>query len=64
MGLNLPESFMVGDSWRDVGAGGAAGCTTIQVRGLGEGKRPEYLPDYEVEDVSAAADVILQLEGS
>ncbi len=28
-GIDLGRSFMVGDSWRDAGAGAAAGCTTI-----------------------------------
>jgi len=29
--LDLSESFMVGDRWRDVGAGQAAGCRTILI---------------------------------
>ncbi len=28
-GINLGESYMVGDRWRDVGAGNSAGCQTI-----------------------------------
>lgn len=31
-GVDLSESFMVGDTWRDVEAGRAAGCRTILVR--------------------------------
>ena len=30
--LNLPASFMIGDRWRDIDAGLAAGCQTIYVR--------------------------------
>ncbi|MEW6319662.1 MAG: HAD family hydrolase [Acidobacteriota bacterium] len=30
--LDLAASFMVGDRWRDVGAGAAAGCHTIFIR--------------------------------
>jgi len=29
LSLNLPGSFMVGDRWRDVSAGKAAGCQTV-----------------------------------
>jgi D-glycero-D-manno-heptose 1,7-bisphosphate phosphatase len=28
-GIDLSASYMVGDRWRDIGAGQAAGCTTI-----------------------------------
>ena len=31
-GVDLSESFMVGDTWRDVEAGRAAGCRTILLR--------------------------------
>jgi D-glycero-D-manno-heptose 1,7-bisphosphate phosphatase len=35
--INPDRSFMVGDRWRDVAAGRAAGCRTIQVGSLDEG---------------------------
>lgn len=56
--IDLSRSYMVGDRWRDVGAGTAAGCTTILVN-----KHPEatYLePDLELPDLPAAADWILR----
>jgi len=31
--LDLACSYMIGDSWKDTGAGRAAGCTTVQLRG-------------------------------
>lgn len=31
-GVDLSASYMVGDSWRDMEAGRAAGCTTVLVR--------------------------------
>lgn len=31
-GIDLPSSFMVGDRWRDVEAGKAAGCRTVWIR--------------------------------
>jgi D-glycero-D-manno-heptose 1,7-bisphosphate phosphatase len=58
--LDLAACFMVGDRWRDVEAGRAAGCTTIFIdRGYSENMT--CLPDHVVADVNAAADVIAQL---
>ena len=42
--LNLPQSYMVGDRWRDIGAGKAAGCKTILV-GDGYGEKELDEPD-------------------
>jgi D-glycero-D-manno-heptose 1,7-bisphosphate phosphatase len=57
-GLSLPDSFMVGDRWRDVEAGRRAGCTTIFIdRGYTE--RPPDKPDVMVSSLSEAADWIL-----
>jgi D-glycero-D-manno-heptose 1,7-bisphosphate phosphatase len=36
-GIDRDRSFMVGDRWRDVAAGRAAGCRTVQVGWLDEG---------------------------
>jgi D-glycero-D-manno-heptose 1,7-bisphosphate phosphatase len=54
--IELARSFLVGDRWRDIGAGKAAGCTTILVNAFPEGTRVE--PDVEVRDLSAAVDWI------
>ena len=35
--IDRDRSFMVGDRWRDVAAGHAAGCRTVQVGTLDEG---------------------------
>lgn len=37
--IDCDRSFMVGDRWRDVAAGRAAGCRTVQVGSLDEGVR-------------------------
>jgi D-glycero-D-manno-heptose 1,7-bisphosphate phosphatase len=37
--IDRDRSFMVGDRWRDVAAGSAAGCRTVQVGSLDEGDR-------------------------
>ena len=60
--LDLSQSYVVGDRWRDVGAGKAAGCVTIFIdRGYDE-PLPEN-PDIVVDSLTEAADVILKPEG-
>lgn len=45
--INLKKSFMIGDRWRDVGAGNKAGCTTIFVdRNYSE--KLSYKPNYSI----------------
>jgi len=56
--LDLDRSFMVGDRWRDIGAGCAAGCTTIWIdRGYDE-RRPVD-PHHIVGSLPEAVDIIL-----
>jgi D-glycero-D-manno-heptose 1,7-bisphosphate phosphatase len=58
-GIALGESFMVGDRWRDIEAGRAAGCRTAFIDyGYAE-PRPER-PDATVESLAAAARWILE----
>jgi len=51
---------MIGDRWRDSGAGKAAGCTTILVNRFPEKTGPHPDPDIELPDLPAAAQWILQ----
>ena len=57
-GIALEKSYMVGDRWRDVVAGHAAGCLTIFVESGYEQDGPNQ-PDYVVGSLSQAADIIL-----
>jgi D-glycero-D-manno-heptose 1,7-bisphosphate phosphatase len=58
LGLNLANSFMVGDRWRDVEAGRRAGCRTVFVdRGYSEQTPTD--PDAAVSDLGEAAAWIL-----
>src|SRR5262249_36737302 len=57
-GIDLTTSFMVGDRWRDIDAGKAAGCKTILVRGNYEERAAEN-PDATVDSLLEASDLIL-----
>lgn len=57
-GIDLGRSYMVGDRWRDVGAGKAAGCFTVFVdRGYGEVLLDR--PDAVCRGLAEAAEIIL-----
>ena len=56
--IRLDQSFMVGDRWRDIGAGKAAGCYTIWLRN--DYDIPREQPDRTVCSLAEATDVILQ----
>lgn len=56
--LDLGHSFVVGDRWRDIQAGQAAGCKTILV-GSGYGERPVDNPDAVVNSLLEASVLIL-----
>lgn len=56
--LELGISFMIGDRWRDIEAGRAAGCKTILVGG-GYSEQPAENPDAVVASLWEAAQLIL-----
>jgi D-glycero-D-manno-heptose 1,7-bisphosphate phosphatase len=58
--VDLAESFMVGDRWRDVEAGQNAGCRTIFIDGGYEEQQPARPADATVHSLKQAADWILQ----
>ena len=58
LGIALAGSFMVGDRWRDVDCGHAAGCRTVFIdRGYRETLR--QAPDFTVGSFAEAVEVIL-----
>jgi D-glycero-D-manno-heptose 1,7-bisphosphate phosphatase len=59
-GVDLSQSFMVGDRWSDVAAGAAAGCRTFLLD-VPYNQAQRCKPDYVVADLSQAADRILSL---
>lgn len=57
--VDLTASFLIGDRWRDIDCGAAAGVRTVLIdRGYRE-RMPEHAPDFVAESLSAAADWIL-----
>ena len=57
LGIDLAQSWMVGDRWRDIDCGHAAGCRTIFIDyGYAEALRQK--PDFSAGHLAAAADII------
>lgn len=57
--VDLQQSFLIGDRWRDIDCGAAAGVRTVLIdRHYGE-RAPEHAPDFVVESLDAAAEWIL-----
>ena len=59
LGIDLKKSFLVGDRWRDIEAGQAAGCKSYFVDYRYQEKRPDK-PYVAVESLPEAAALILQ----
>jgi D-glycero-D-manno-heptose 1,7-bisphosphate phosphatase len=57
--VDLAESFMVGDRWRDVEAGQNAGCRTVFIDGGYEERQPARPADARVLSLKEAAKWIL-----
>jgi D-glycero-D-manno-heptose 1,7-bisphosphate phosphatase len=58
LGIDLAQSWMVGDRWRDVDCGHAAGCRTIFIdRGYAE--ELNQSPDFRAKNLREAAEIIL-----
>ena len=59
LGIDLTRSYMVGDRWRDVDCGVAAGCRTVFIdRGYAEELRAQ--PHFFARDLAEAAEIILR----
>lgn len=58
LNIDLARSWMVGDRWRDIDCGHAAGCKTIFIdRGYCETLKQK--PDFSARHLGQAADIIL-----
>jgi D-glycero-D-manno-heptose 1,7-bisphosphate phosphatase len=54
-GIDLAGSFMVGDRWRDIEAGAAAGCRTVWIDCGYRERGPGVTPDCRVGSLDEAA---------
>ena len=60
LGLDLANSFMVGDRWSDIAVGKSAGCKTFLVaRPYSQAERCR--PDHTVADLAEAASIITRI---
>jgi D-glycero-D-manno-heptose 1,7-bisphosphate phosphatase len=60
LGIDLAQSWMVGDRWRDVDCGHAAGCRTVFID-YGYAEALKQTPDFQVKNLLEAAQVILDV---
>ena len=60
LGIDISRSFMVGDRWRDIDCGHAAGCVTVFIdHGYDEPLRRQ--PHWRARDLLEAARLVLSL---
>ena len=56
--INLKKSFMIGDRWRDIGAGKKAGCQTVFIeRHYSEKKK--YKPNFQIKSLDELYNIII-----
>jgi D-glycero-D-manno-heptose 1,7-bisphosphate phosphatase len=56
--IDLSKSFMIGDRWRDIEAGAAAGCKTFFINYEYQENQPDC-PDFIVSSLAEAAEIII-----
>jgi D-glycero-D-manno-heptose 1,7-bisphosphate phosphatase len=58
LGLDLAQSWMVGDRWRDIDCGAAAGCRTVFID-YGYDEKLRAQPDFRVGSLLEAVPIVL-----
>ncbi|HUI76380.1 MAG TPA: HAD family hydrolase [Bryobacteraceae bacterium] len=59
-GIDLGWSYLVGDRWRDIDAGAAAGCKTVLIDYHYRERAPDHEPDHRSPNLSDAAEWIVR----
>ncbi len=62
LSIDLRQSWMVGDRWRDIDCGHAAGCRTIFID-YGYDEALRAAPEFRVRNLTEAAEIILRESG-
>jgi D-glycero-D-manno-heptose 1,7-bisphosphate phosphatase len=62
LNIDLCQSWMVGDRWRDIDCGHAAGCRTIFID-YGYDESLRAAPEFRVRNLAEAAEIILRETG-
>jgi D-glycero-D-manno-heptose 1,7-bisphosphate phosphatase len=57
-GIDLEQSYMIGDRWRDIDAGHAAGCSTIFIDYGYDERRPSHSASFRVSSLAEAVTCI------
>ena len=61
LNIDLTASWMIGDRWRDIDCGHAAGCRTVFID-YGYDEPLKQQPDFHAKNLLEAAEIILKLE--
>ncbi len=57
--VDLAQSYMIGDRWKDIEAGKRAGCKTIFINYQYDENPTDLEPDYSVNEVSKIIEIII-----
>jgi D-glycero-D-manno-heptose 1,7-bisphosphate phosphatase len=58
-GIDLGRSFLIGDRWRDIEAGAAAGCRTVLIDRQYQERQPDRPPDFRTDSLAGAVQWVL-----